>query len=90
MRKLLTVLTLSSIVAILAGCGEAEQARLVKDRESADTGLDRVITLYDQDGKVIKSWQGKTDVEVAENKVKFDLNGKRIIVYNGIVVAEEK
>ena len=53
-------------------------------------GLNRTITLYDYNGNEIKSWTGKFDVEDNESRVFFDdEDGKRVIIYNGIVVNEE-
>ena len=55
-------------------------------------GLDRVVTVYDYNGNVLTTYEGKIDVEKADvsGKVKFDLNGKRTIVYGGIVIVQEK
>ena len=54
-------------------------------------GLDRTITLYDYNGNVIDSWSGTFDVQEDETRVFFDNSetGKRVIIYNGIVVNEE-
>ena len=53
-------------------------------------GLNRTITLYDYNGNEIKSWTGKFDVDDNESRVFFDdEEGKRVIIYNGIVVNEE-
>lgn len=55
-------------------------------------GLDRVVTVYDYFGNKIKTYEGKIDIEDYKegNKIKFDLNGKRIIIYNSPVIIEEK
>ena len=53
-------------------------------------GINRTITVYDYSGTEIKSWSGTFDVESNESKVLFDdENGKRVIIYNGIVINEE-
>ena len=54
-------------------------------------GLDRTVTVYDYSGNKITSYTGKIDVEDSETggKVKFDLDGKRTIIYGGIVIVQE-
>jgi uncharacterized protein YoxC len=54
-------------------------------------GLDRTVTVYDYDGNEIATYVGKIDVEDTETggKVKFDLDGKRTIIYGGIVIVQE-
>ena len=48
--------------------------------------------MYDHNGNLLKVYEGKIDVEANDygNKVKFDLDGKRIIINNAIVIIEEK
>ena len=53
-------------------------------------GLNRVVTLYDYEGKAIRSWEGKIDLSESDQEIFFDLDGKRVIIHGGIVVAEEK
>jgi hypothetical protein len=73
------------------GCGESWE-RTVKDLDSEYAGgLNRTITVYDQNGQAIKQYKGKVDIRDSEygNKVLFDLDGKRVVIYNAVVVAEE-
>lgn len=79
------------MAAVLSGC--AEWDRVVKDFDSnMDGGLDRTVTVYDSSGNQIAVYEGKIDIEDSEygNKVKFDLDGKRVILYNCSVIVEEK
>ncbi len=41
---------------------------------------------------MIQTYEGKIDVQDTEygNKVLFDLNGKRVVIYNATVITEEK
>ncbi|HHY19567.1 MAG TPA: DUF5052 family protein [Firmicutes bacterium] len=73
----------------LVGCKSWE--RTIKDWESSVSGLNRTITVYSNNGDIIKTYQGKIDIETNEygNKVKFDVDGKRIIIYNAIVIVDE-
>ncbi len=72
----------------------AEAERQLKDAQSNYYGgLNRTVTVYDQNGRVIKQYEGRIDIDPNSEqgrKVKFELNGKRIIIYNATVIAEEK
>jgi len=84
------IVLLLAVVLGLSGCQAGQ--RLVKDLSSAHTGLDRRVEVYDHNGNLLKVYEGKIDVEANDygNKVKFDLDGKRIIINNAIVIIEEK
>ena len=92
MRKI----ALASLVVLavgLAGCTEGTQ-RSIKTTVSEWTGgLNRTATLYTNDGKPIKTREGKFDLQSAEHTDRcrlFDVNGKRNVVCGGILVVEEK
>lgn len=55
-------------------------------------GLKRTVTVYDNNGHELREWKGKTDIEenTYGNKVLFELNGKRKVVYNAVVIVEEE
>lgn len=82
-----------SVLAIVTVCGLAgcsSCSRSVKSMSSdIGGGLNRTVTLYDNTGNEIKSWNGKIDLESNDQEVFFDLNGKRVIIQGGIVVSEE-
>lgn len=84
-------------VAILfVACeNNSDMQRLQKDAASnVDGGLNRVVNVMSNDGKVMKTFEGKIDFaptsEVGETKVKFELNGKRVVIWNAVVISEEK
>ncbi|MEC0242784.1 DUF5052 family protein [Paenibacillus dokdonensis] len=89
-RKLVITAAAMAVLFVLAGCESWD--RTVKDIGSSVKGLQRVATVYDQGGNAIKTYKGKFDVEVNEygNKVKFDLDGKRVLIYNATVIVEEE
>ncbi|AMK74781.1 MULTISPECIES: SLAP domain-containing protein [Bacillaceae] len=92
MKKILLILTFVILAfSALTGCSSESWDRTVKDHESSVNGLKRTATVYDQNGKVIKTYKGKFDVEVNDygNKVKFDIDGKRVVINNAIVIVEE-
>lgn len=74
--------------------GTESGERIVKDTKSNITGgIERVVTVYDIDGEVIKQYEGKFDVDYDSDRIKFDdENGKRHIIYytTGTVVIDEK
>lgn len=90
MKKLLYILIPVFFLSVMAGCESFKRAQ--KDFDSSINGLNRVATVYDSNGHVIKRYKGKFDIEENEygNKVKFDVNGKRVMVYNATVIVEEK
>lgn len=90
MKKVLLVLVLLVGMVFMAGCESLQ--RMGKSWDSEFGGLERTVEVYSQDGQLIKTYEGKLDVQVNEygNKVLFDLNGKRVIINNAVVVTEEK
>ena len=86
-RFLKTFVILATICLLYGG---EEIVRTKKDFKSANTRLKRKITVYSLDGKELRSYKGKIDIESKENNtVKFDLDGKRYIFYNCSVIVEE-
>lgn len=68
-------------------------ARTMKSMKSDTSGgLSRTVEVYDQDGDLIRTYSGKIDIEDTEygNKVLFDLDGKRTVIYNATVIVQEK
>ena len=76
----------------------ASGQRAFKDQESnLENGTERIVTVYDVNGEVIKQYDGRFDVEtgIVDNApyILFDdENGKRHIIYytTGTVVIDEK
>jgi hypothetical protein len=60
----------------------------ISHAESRAIGLDRTITLYSNDGKPIKSWKGRVQVELEGGAARFILNGKAVMI-SGTYVIEE-
>lgn len=74
----------------LTGCAELERNQ--KDMISnISGGLNRKVDVYSHTGDIIKEYEGKIDLAQTEDAtVKFELNGKRIMVKNAVVIIEEK
>ena len=51
-------------------------------------GLDRTITLYTNDGKPIKSWKGRVQVELAGGTARF-ITGHKTVIISGTYIIEE-
>lgn len=65
----------------------ASGVRAITDqRANLSNGLERTITVYTADGKILAQYEGKIDIEQNDGGyVKFDFNGKRYIYYNCFV-----
>lgn len=90
MKKFLVILALVAIVFAQTGCESC--SREMKSIKSDWTGgLNRTLTLMDYEGDSIKTWSGKFDIrdDSSDNKIFFDLDGKRIWIQGGIVVSKE-
>ncbi|GEM_PF-765044 len=73
---------------LVSGCTERQRKDL-KHFKSDIIGLKRKVTLYDCNGRVIRSWEGRFKIEVQGGYISFiDDSGKDIKV-SGTVVVEE-
>lgn len=91
-RKSVTaVLAIVGVVALCGLYGCASCSRSMKSLNSdVNGGIERTVTLYDYNGKEIKSWHGKFDIESNDQEIFFDdEQGKRVIIQGGIVMSEE-
>ena len=54
-------------------------------------GINRVVYVYDDNGHLLRTYEGYIDIKDTDygNKVLFDLNGNRIVIYNCNVIVEE-
>lgn len=88
-EKIIIAGTILLLVAIIFN--SASLSRAIKTiRSDVSGGINRNVKVYSYDGKLIKEYEGKIDIQENENKVLFDLNGKRITIYNSPVVVEER
>ena len=92
MMKFKKTIAMILAVAVIMGCsGCASWDRFKKSMKSDfGGGLYREVTVYSMTGEVIAKYEGQIDVEENENKVLFDLNGKRYVYYNCMVEVIEK
>ena len=82
--------TLTFVLLVGSLCGCAGFQRGMKTIGSDITGgLDRTVTVYSYNGEKLGEWSGKFDVSSSEQETFFDINGKRVIIQNGIIINEE-
>ena len=92
MKKTISAVIIIILVTILSGCGESFQRSVKTFKSEYVGGLERRVQVYSSSGELLKTYEGKLDIEANEygNKVLFDMDGKRTIIYNAIVIVEEK
>lgn len=91
-RRLTVAIAVVMAVLLLAGMHwffgntASGQRMLIDERSELGQGIERVVTVYTADGKILAQYEGKIDLERNDGGyVKFDLNGKRYIYYNCFV-----
>lgn len=84
-KKILSVVLGLTLCFGMTGC--ASWSRTWTDIKSdVGGGLNRTITVYTANGKVLAQYEGKIDIDTNDGGyVKFDFNGKRYIYYNCFV-----
>ncbi|MEA1911703.1 MAG: hypothetical protein U9N32_08550 [Spirochaetota bacterium] len=92
MKKLIITSVAILTITLLSGCGESFQRSVKTFRSEYAGGLERKIEVYSATGELLKTYEGKLDIQTNEygNKVLFDMDGKRTIIYNATVIVEEK
>jgi hypothetical protein len=76
------------LVISFTGCTE-KQRKEIKHIKSDLIGLKRTVTLYDNNGKIIKEWKGRFKIEIQGNFLSFiDDNGKEVKISGTVVVQE--
>ncbi len=74
---------------LVLGCTETQKRKFKTFTSEYTGGLDRICTVYSLNGTVIKTFKGSFDIEKSENRIQFDLDGKRRSIYNSPVICEE-
>ena len=90
-RLLWMMLIAVALLFMLTSCTESQQRNLKSIQSNWTGGLNRKVEVYDYNGGLIKSWEGRFDVrETDQNSVYFDdADGKRVIISGGIIINEE-
>lgn len=76
------------VLLISQSCTE-RQRKNIKHIKSDIIGLKRRVTMYDCNGKKIRSWEGRFKVEIHGSVISFiDDNGKDVKVTGNIIIEE--
>lgn len=87
MKKITIIAAMTAAMLSFSGCGVIENE--AKHLHSSFTGLDRIITLYANDGKIIRQWSTKAKVEDRGGTCFFIVDGRAVTI-SGTFVIEEK
>ena len=88
MKKFIAIILVLVMCLSMAGCAswQREMKSLGSDFSG---GLYRRVTAYSYNGDVLGVWEGKFDVSESTSETFFDINGKRVILQNCIIINEE-
>ncbi|MFQ3230290.1 MAG: outer membrane lipoprotein-sorting protein [Reinekea sp.] len=91
MKKIILT-CLVGFTLLTAGCSESMQRDLKTMKSEYVGGLERTASVYSGSGELIAQYNGRFDVQSSEygNKVLFDVDGKRVVIYNATVIIEEQ
>lgn len=84
--KSLVAVALISLPLLLNGCKGCES--IVSHTKSKLVGLNRRVTLYSMNGKVIKAWEGNFMVEDKGGTCRFIHNGKAVTISGTFLIEE--
>jgi len=92
-KKALSIMVGIILVVLIFGAGfwyygstAAGSRALTDQRANLSNGLERTVTIYTADGRVLAQYEGRIDIEQNDGGyVKFDFDGKRYIYYNCFV-----
>ena len=85
---LIVVILSFLFIVFISGCTE-KQRKEIKHIKSDLIGLKRTVSLYDNNGKIIKQWKGRFKIEIQGNYISFiDDNGKEVKVSGTVIVQE--
>ncbi len=80
-----------AIVFIFGIFGNMRWKRNFKNFKAETVGLNRVVTVYDYNGGVIRQWEGRILVDGNGERTKITTSdAKTFIIDGGIVIIEEK
>lgn len=91
MKKFLYAILILIGIVLFSSCTETLKRDVKSLHSNFNGGLTRTLVLMDYQGDTIKVWNGKFDIrdDSSDNKIFFDLDGKRVWIQGGIVVSEE-
>jgi len=88
MKRVFYIVVAIFLAFCVFGCTD-KMEKTFKDIQSDMVGLNRKITLYADNGSVIRVWEGKFRIERKGSSIYFINNGKSVVI-NGTYIIEEK
>lgn len=78
------------LLIALTACTETQKRSFKTTFSEYTGGLDRECTVYSQTGNELRKYVGRFDIELSEDRIQMDIKGKRTMIYNALVVCDEK
>lgn len=75
-------------MALLATCNSCRQD--IKSLKSRTSGLNRTVTLFDANGKAIRTWNITSTYRTAGTGIDFIDEHEKFVAINGTFIIEEK
>lgn len=89
--KRASIILIIAIVFIFGIFGNMRWKRNFKNFKAETVGLNRVVTVYDYNGGVVRQWEGRILVDGNGERTKITTSdAKTFIIDGGIVIIEEK
>lgn len=87
-RRLISIAIIAIGGVYMMGCTSTQ--RTIEDIETNIGELNRTVEVYTHTGEKIREYKGKVDLAGEDSaSTKIDLNGKRVIIKDAIVIIEE-
>lgn len=87
-KSIAIVMIMIMCLGLFSGCASWQRSMKTLGSDFGG-GLERRVTAYDYSGHVLGVWEGKFDVSESSTETFFDINGKRVILQNCIIINEE-
>lgn len=90
MKRIIIAILVSISALFLMSCARCDRA-MKSCTSDVRGGLERTVNVYTLDGKLLATYEGKIDIDDAQNgSIMFDIDGKRYVYYNAIIEVIEK
>ena len=78
------------LLTLTTGCASRSRA-LKETKRDLQGGIPRVIYVHDYTGNLLYKYEGQIEIIAASTngRIVFEVDNKRIILYNAIVITEE-
>ncbi len=88
--KIVLIVGLIGCLLLIGSCASCDRS-LKSCNSDISGGLNRIINVYDYQGDLLATYEGKIDIDDNQNSsIMFDLDGKRYVYYNAIIEVIEK